>query len=495
MSLLDVYKTIQDGKVRKVDNDVLLKSNKDLLWVDLTITPIQVDQVIDGAVVVFSDVTQRLEAKSQLRHMRQSDLLTDLPNRESFFRYIDQVIKKSKFSNKSFVVCYIDIDDFKSINDNMGYDTGDLLIKYISGQLKAATPDGGYVARLGGDEFGLVIESIHNIESLMSSYLKLFDKVIHLNGHDINTSVSIGIAVYPEAGSTSTSLMKSADVAVYRVKNSGKNGYAFFDESMEVTMKHYYAIQTSLCEAVENESFTLVYQPVMHASGGVAGFEVLMRWPDQAGIQSMPDEFIPIAEKSGLIHAMGDWSIQCMSADFKTLSSISSDFFVSINISVKQFEKSDFIEKITHTLKSQGIDNERVVLEVTETALMREPESSIQVMEQLSELGFKFALDDFGTGYSSMNYLRRLPINHIKIDKSFVDGMFENKHDAAIVDATISLARSLDLSVIAEGVEREEQKDYLIKAGCQYLQGYLFSRPVPLVELVEMLRKKQARDG
>lgn len=489
--LLDVHKTIQDGKVRKVDNDVLLKSNKDLLWVDLTITPIQVDQVIDGAVVVFSDVTQRLEAKSQLHHMRQSDLLTDLPNRDSFFQHVDQIIKNSKFSNNKFVVCYIDIDDFKQINDNMGHDTGDLLIKYVGDQLKSATPKGGYVARLGGDEFGIVIESLHNIESLVSSYLKLFDKVVHLNDHDINTSISIGIAAHPAAGSTATSLMKSADVAMYRAKNSGKNAYAFFDESMEVAVSHYHAIQTSLHEAVNNKSFTLVYQPIMRASGGVAGFEVLMRWPNQAGMQSTPDEFIPIAEESGLIHAMGDWSIKRMSADFKMLSSISSDFFVSINISVKQFEKSDFIEKITRELKSQGVDKERVVLEVTETALMREPESSIQIMQQLSKLGFKFALDDFGTGYSSMNYLRRLPINHIKIDKSFVDGMFENKHDAAIVDATISLARSLDLKVIAEGVETEEQKAHLIKVGCQYLQGYLFSKPVPLAELVKMLNKRK----
>lgn len=493
---LDVYKTIDDGKVRHIEEEVLLTHDQNFLWVNLTVTSLQSGENLKGVVVVFSDMTQRRADKKKLDRMAHFDTLTGLPNRDSFFRHVDLMIAEAQHNKKQFIVCLADIDNFKTINDSMGHDVGDHLLQYIAKKLYKVSSKKSYIARLGGDEFGFLIElddSSTDMGQSMEHYLEAFDEPMQLDGYDIKTSLSIGVATYPTAGESAQALLKNADVAMYRAKSMGRNTYAFFDQSIETQVKRYHLIHAALYAAIDQEEFDLVYQPIVSLSSGkIAGVEALIRWSHASIGDVSPVEFIPIAEESGLIHLIGDWVIREAAHHAALLSSLVPDLFMSINISVKQFGKANFVKTVQRELQYSNVDTSNILFEVTETALIQDPEGCIDVMKQLHKLGIGFALDDFGTGYSSMDYLRHLPISYIKIDKTFVDEIFSKQQDAAIIQATISLAKALDLKIIAEGVEDAVQQDWLKEAGCEYMQGYLFSKPMSYQALSKWIKNNSA---
>jgi diguanylate cyclase (GGDEF)-like protein len=448
-----------------------------------------------------SDRTASLEAANkQLRHLATHDALTSLPNRVLLDDRMSQAIMHARRAGEGFAVCVLDLDRFKPINDSLGHRAGDELLKHVARRLTSAVRSVDTVARLGGDEFVLIISQARtraDTERVARNVLEVLQAPIKIGEVDVHTSASIGIAFYPGDGTTIEALYAHADAAMYCAKQRGGLNVECFAPSMNLATEDRVRFEGDLHRALKQQQFELHYQPKFNAATRrIHSAEALIRWrhPERGLIP--PDLFIPLAEESGLIVPIGEWVLReaCRQARAWQDQGLPS-LRVAVNISAVQFRRLDLVDTVRCALTDAGIDAQYLEIELTETAVMSDPEESVEILERLSRMGVVVSVDDFGTGYSSMSYLRRFPIDKLKIDRSFITNVMTSADDAAIVQAIISLAHSLRLTVVAEGVETAEQVAFLQKHGCDQYQGYYFSRPVEAAAFAELLRTGASSDG
>lgn len=423
------------------------------------------------------------EANRELAQLALHDNLTRLPNRILLEDRLDQAINKASRENSKFALMFMDLDGFKAVNDAFGHHIGDSLLIAVTERMKEKVQGHHTLARLGGDEFVLLIEieDPNDAAAVADALVKAVERPFDISRYELVVSLSIGIAVFPGDGLDERELMFNADAAMYHTKNNGRNGYSFFQPSMNTIAQNQLQLINDLWLAQENEELRLFYQPKFCAPRGpIIGFEALLRWQHpQRGLLT-PDVFLPLAEKTGLIVSMGNWVIgeACRQLRCWHLQG-NSQWSVAVNLSALQFEQAGLVETVVKALETHHIPPELLTLEVTETTAMRDPDESIRILTQLTELGVKASIDDFGTGYSSLLYLKRLPASELKIDRAFVNELQAQTEDATIVTAIVALAQTLNLKVVAEGVETAEQQAFLTGLGCNTLQGYLLGRPVP----------------
>ena len=418
-----------------------------------------------------------------LKHQAHYDSLTALPNRLLFSDRLAQSIKHASRHKTTLSLLFLDLDRFKEVNDSLGHEVGDKLLQIVSIRLKACIREEDTIARQGGDEFTILLGDIetNDLIKLANKLISTIQEPFRINHHELYVTLSIGISNFPEDGTSSNVLLRNADTAMYKTKELGKNGYQFYNSMMTEQTLERLELDRNIRKAIERHEFQAYYQPqvdLLHKK--VVGMETLIRWhhPELGTIS--PVQFIPLAEETGLIIPIDQWMMQ---ESVKTLSKWQEEGIdtgkLSINLSIKQLENKDFITHLKSLLDKTGCDPKKLEFEITESQIMKNPESSITVLNHVKELGITIAIDDFGTGYSSLSYLKRLPIDKLKIDRSFIKDLPSDEEDATIVRTIIALAKSLKLDLIAEGVETQEQKEFLIKEGCHKIQGYLYSKPIP----------------
>jgi len=430
---------------------------------------------------VMTDISALKKAEQELRHLASYDHLTNLPNRTLLLSRVEQTISSAQRNNTSFALLFIDLDRFKQVNDSLGHDIGDILLKNIASRLTTSLRSNDTVARLGGDEFVVLLDigvEEKSASCIAEKILKEIQEPITLNGTVVSVGASIGISMYPNNGDSSDKLLKSADLAMYSAKNEGRDNYKFYTPQMNIEAAARLEKESNIKLAHINNEFINHYQPIVDGrNNNAVGVELLMRWDSPHGLIS-PFQFIPIAEEIGLIIQMTEAALVRGLNDLKHWQETKPDFYLSINLSPKHFMQENLVEFIQEQLKVFNISTHTLRVEVTESMLISDPQKAIDVMKKLSKTGVKIALDDFGTGFSSLSYLKQLPLDIIKIDRSFVSGIGENPADEAIIEATLVLAKNLNMACIAEGIETASQRDYLIKRNCNLIQGYYYSKPM-----------------
>ncbi|HEY6926742.1 MAG TPA: EAL domain-containing protein, partial [Steroidobacteraceae bacterium] len=448
-----------------------------------------------------SDRTARLEAANkQLRHLATHDALTGLPNRVLLEDRMHRAIEQAKRTGGGFAVCVIDLDRFKLINDSLGHHAGDTLLKHVARCLKSTLRTVDTAVRFGGDEFVLILDGARSkgeTDRVTRAITEALNVTVRIGEHEIHTSASIGLAFYPADGTTIETLSAHADAAMYSAKKRGGIAVEYYASGMELASEDRVKLEADLHRALQRQQFALHYQPKFNSGlRRIHSAEALIRWRHpERGLVS-PDRFIPLAEESGLIVPIGEWVLheacrQVRAWQDQGLPALR----LAVNISGVQFRRVDLVDTVEHALREAAIDARSLEIELTETAVMSDPEESVDTLQRLSRMGVIVSVDDFGTGYSSMSYLRRFPIDKLKIDRSFIANVLTSTDDAAIVQAIISLAHSLRLKVVAEGVESAEQLQFLQKHGCDHYQGYYFSKPVDAGTFTEMLRTSAALDN
>ncbi|QBL08635.1 EAL domain-containing protein [Rheinheimera sp. D18] len=444
-------------------------------------------------VLVFTDITAQKLAEDELRYLANYDALTGLPNRALLMDRIYHGIDQAKRDKRSLALCFIDLDKFKQINDSLGHDIGDLLLKEVARRLTLALRDSDTVARLGGDEFVILLEGYKNqdnISHVARKMLTIISEPMLLGTHNVGVSPSIGIAVYPEDAVTAAALLKHADVAMYHAKEAGRNNFQFFTAEMNEKAHMRLARETRLRKALQHDEFINYYQPIVNSqSQEIVGAEVLLRWQSTEGMIP-PSDFIPLAEELRLIIQMTQQLLERALQDLKHWHDNGHKIYLSINLSTQHLEQPALAEHTQELLQKYDLPASCLRYEVTESALMRDHESAIETMLALSKLGIQLALDDFGTGYSSLKYLKELPIDGIKIDRSFVKDIGIDSSDETIIEAILSMANSLGMYCIAEGVETEQQLAFFSRRQCYLIQGYLFAKPMPSAQVMAFLQQQ-----
>jgi diguanylate cyclase (GGDEF)-like protein len=440
---------------------------------------------------------QLREANVQLQHVATHDALSGLPNRLLLADRMEQAIAQAERHQTRFAVFVVDLDRFKSINDSLGHLAGDAMLKAVAPRLALVLRKGDTLARLGGDEFVLILNEIprlQDVESTAARVLQEIERPLKLSDIELHTSASIGISIYPDDGATAETLLQHADAAMYHAKKSGRNTYQFFAPAMNAFARERLELENGLRRALSRREFVLHYQPKVDVrSGGIDGAEALIRWRHPTRGVTMPKDFIPLAEESGLIIPIGEWVLReaCRQAYAWQAAGLR-PLRVAVNLSAQQFKQRNLVEMVRTALLTARLEPHYLELELTESAVMDDPERSIGILQSLSQLGVRISVDDFGTGYSSLSYLRRLPLDKLKIDSTFIREVATSRDDAAIVRAIVSLAHNLHLKVIAEGVETQDQFAFVRDLGCEQYQGYHYSAPVPNNVFVAMLREHQA---
>jgi len=488
------------GEQQKPYNISIYHSNGSICYLELLEAPIYNTQgdvvAIEG---VARDITenylaqQNIKEQKELLHYRaHHDILTNLPNRQLFLDRLTQSIKYAQRFGHKIAVLFIDLDHFKEINDSLGHHIGDEVLKSVSTKLQKHIRDTDTLARLGGDEFILMLDTLQENNFIIDMVKKLMDTMnepILAGEHKLYLTMSIGVSLYPDDAHVSQDLLRNADAAMYKAKDSGRNTYCFYTE--EMTQKAYERIvmETSLRQALEQEEFIVYYHPQMDGiTNNIVGVEALIRWKHPVKGILKPEQFLPLAEEIGLIIPMDRWMMKTAMIQFVQWYKEGLDPGVlSLNLSIKQLQQPDFITMVSSLMKEVECSAEWISLEITETQIMSNPEHSILILQELSDLGIKLAVDDFGTGYSSLSYLKQLPISKLKIDQSFIKGLPDDNEDAGIVKAVIILSKSLNLDIIAEGVETPEQKKFLLENGCNNIQGFVYSEPEPAFKIKKYL--------
>ena len=448
----------------------------------------------------IQDITERKLAEKRFNQLAHHDALTGLPNRLSLLSRLEQAIPEADRYEWTTAVIFIDMDRFKVINDTLGHQTGDVLLIEVAKRLSASVRASDTVARLGGDEFVIVLPDVGNMAAIASIASKIIDAFIapvFAGPHELHTSPSLGIAIYPTDGQDSDSLMKNADTAMYHAKAAGRNTFQFYAEEMNHQAAARLNLEHKLRQAVSRGEFSLVYQPQVNAtSQRPVGLEALIRWKTAEGVFIPPDKFIPVAEETGLIGGIGNWVLReaCRQMQVWRNEGLP-NLLMAVNVSARQLRQRDFVESVESALRDSGLQAHLLELEITESVLMENPEEAIVILDKLRHMGVSLAIDDFGTGYSSLAYLKLLPIHHLKIDRSFVRDLEQDLNDRAIAFGTIALAHSLGLKVIAEGVETEDQLELLRANGCDTVQGYLFSHPLPPIAALKFLQERLSADA
>ncbi len=445
--------------------------------------------------------TQGLEtANKQLRYLATHDALTGLPNRVLMDDRISQCMALADRQNQTFAVILLDLDRFKLVNDSLGHGVGDELLKEVARRLKSVVREIDTVARLGGDEFVLIITQSPERDAVQAVARRIIDSMqapVRIAGMEIHTSPSIGIAFYPGDAATVETLLANADAAMYYAKQQGRNNFQCFQPRMNTATQEKVRLESDLHAALEQKQFELHYQPKVNTATGVMhGAEALLRWTHPVHGSIPPAKFIPIAEECGLIGAIGAWVVReaCRQARAWQLAGLPS-LRVAVNLSASQFRQGNIVTIIRNALDAADLEARFLEVELTESAVMSDPEESIAVLETLSAMGVLVSVDDFGTGYSSMSYLRRFPIDKLKIDRGFINEVMSRTEDASIVRAIISLAHSLNLKVVAEGVESTEQLDFLKTLGCDQYQGFHFSPALPAAQFEALVRTKRQAEA
>jgi diguanylate cyclase (GGDEF)-like protein/PAS domain S-box-containing protein len=449
---------------------------------------------------VLQDITARKESEERTRFLADHDELTGLPNRSLFKQSLAQAVQRAERGGKFLSVLFLDLDRFKNINDSLGHETGDQVLRAVAERLTGSVRQVDVVARFGGDEFAVLVEGLTAEDQAGAVARKIIDalaKPLVLAGRQYRPGASIGISTYPSDGRDVLSLQKNADIAMYRAKEEGRGTFQFYSEQLNTHSIQRLEFESNLNGALNNKEFVLYYQPKIDlASGRIAGVEALIRWVSPQFGFVPPADFIAIAEESGLIVPMGRWVVQTACVQNRAWQKGGlPPLRIAVNMSARQMADKGLVEFIVDTMTHTGLTAESLELEITESAVMSNQDHAEKVLNQLKALGFHLTMDDFGTGYSSLAYLKRFPFDSVKIDQSFVRGIPASKDDCAIVEAIIAMAHSLELKVVAEGVETQEQSEFLRELGCDQIQGYLFSKPIPSAEIVGLLYKTMTRSA
>ena len=475
-----------------------VRQGKERRWFEARVRP----QADGPLLIVMRDTTERREAKARIEYLAYYDTLTKLPNRQLFVREAMRAIKAPRDPGQLVALLYLDLDRFKRINDNLGHAVGDALLQDVARRLEQSIRPAGsvsqsgalpaaerhHVARFGGDEFVVLLTGLHDEQQTVEVANRIRSQLaepFHCGGHRFVVTPSIGIALCPRDGTDVEDLLVKADMAMYQAKDRGRNAHAFYGQTMAVRSLGRLELETELQHAFENNGLQIHYQPKLDlATGLVIGVEALLRWPHAERGWIAPDIFIPVAEETGLIVAIGDWVVDQACRQLVAWQSMGlSHLTVAVNVSVQQFVRSDFVDTVLRALEQHGVKPHRLELEITESLLMKNLEDTTASMRRFRAAGIALSIDDFGTGYSSLGYLRQLPVDALKIDRSFVRDLPQSDDDAAICAAIIAMARELKLKVIAEGVENAEQLEFLRRHRCDQAQGYYIGRPVPVTEL------------
>lgn len=436
------------------------------------------------------------ESKRLQRHLAYHDALTILPNRHLLHDRLQQALAQSKRSGKLAALLFLDLDGFKRINDTLGHGIGDLLLKSVAKRLKTTVRQVDTVARLGGDEFTIVLLEINHAQDakdVAQKILKVISQPYKIEEHELFVTASVGISIYPDDGSDIESLIRKADIAMYRAKGQGKNNYQVYNLSMDAKFFERLTLENSLRKAVENEELVAYYQPQVDLrTGEITGVEALVRWQHQKFGLVPPDKFIPLAEETGVILEIDEWMMKTACRQIKNWEREGiANIRVAVNLSTRQFRQKNLTEKVAQILNDSAVQPKNLCLEITENEVMHNIETTVEILQALKKMGVLLSLDDFGTGYSSLSYLKRFPIDILKIDRTFVNGIPSDRDDTAISTAIVVLAHSMELKVIAEGVEKSEQIAFLQSLQCDEIQGFYFSRPLNAETVTDLLKVKK----
>lgn len=457
----------------------------------------ELEEVYNTSLLSLNELSSKYEElnknKESMKKLAYTDYLTELPNRTAFTEMLDNIMITLR-SEETVAIMDIDIDNFKNINDTLGHSYGDELLIDVTHRLKQAMDENDYLARIGGDEFIVLSQNLQDtltFEDKIKKILNVFSYPFVLSTKEYFVTVSIGVAFAPKDGKTSQALIKNVDSAMYVAKANGKNTYAYFDYSFNQKLTEKIEMQSALRKALERDEFVLFYQAQMNLeTKSVVGFEALIRWNHPTKGLVFPDEFIYLAEETGLIVPIGKWVLRTACLQLKQWSEEFPNITMAVNLSARQFKDREIVKLVYDVVEETGIDPKNLELEITETIALDDLEYTIHTIQELKKIGVNFSLDDFGTGYSSMNYLKKLPVSNLKIDKSFLNTVMEDTCDQKIVQTIIALARNLDLYVIAEGVENNDQESFLKDSNCDKAQGYLYSKPVPKDMAIQYLKNR-----
>lgn len=439
------------------------------------------------------DITERINDQEKILHQAHYDDLTQLPNRFLALDRLGHMIVDAKRYMQKIAVMFLDLDDFKKINDMFGHEVGDKLLKESSLRMMSSVRKGDTVGRLGGDEFIVILNNIESASEVLIVVEKIkqsFNRSFHINNRELLVTISIGIAVYPDEGEDVAGLLSKSDAAMYHAKQQGRNTYAYYNEAMNQDIKRRLEVEEQLVGALQRQEFYVVYQPKINLKTEVLiGAEALLRWDNEVLGQVSPDEFIPVAEQTGLIVSIGLYVLEETIKVIKScLNSVNEDFKIAVNISPLQFRNVSFVIDVEQALLSGGIDPAQLEFEITEGVLASNLDHVQETINKIDALGIYVAMDDFGTGYSSLSYLRQYPFKILKIDRSFIKEIENNKSDLELVHATIAMSHALNLKVVAEGVETDKQSQLIKQLDCDYAQGYLYSKPLKVEQFLKLLK-------
>ena len=486
--VLFAHQTFQEFEMQRV----LLDGS--FMWVSISGAPIfDAQGTFCGYRGTGRDISARKAAEAEIERLAFFDALTTLPNRRMLIDRLQHALEASTRNGLHGALLFIDLDNFKVLNDTLGHHMGDLLLQQVAQRLQECVRSADTVARLGGDEFVVMLEELDGdalvaasqAEVVAKKVLSALNKQFALGNHNVHSSPSIGVTLFFQHMHNIEELLKRADLAMYQAKGAGRNTLRFFDPDMQAAASERAEMEADLRRALQDEQFVLYYQPVVDQAGGVTGVEALLRWQHPVRGMVSPATFIPVAEQTGLILPLGRWVLEAACAQLVAWNDRphTQRLSIAVNVSARQFRHPDFSTHILDLLRTSGANPYRLKLELTESLLLTDFEEAVLKMGELRSIGVSFSLDDFGTGYSSLAYLKRLPLDQLKIDQSFVRDVLTDANDAAIARTILSLAKSLDLGVVAEGVETQGQRDFLLQAGCRAFQGYFFGRPVPVEQL------------
>jgi diguanylate cyclase (GGDEF)-like protein/PAS domain S-box-containing protein len=458
------------------------------LWTEIRAYPSE-----EGVTIYFRDISERKAIEAEIHNLAFYDKLTGLPNRQLLLERIDHALSLSRPG----AILFIDLDNFKTINDTRGHDKGDILLRLAGERISTAVRSDDTVARFGGDEFVVLLEDLGDTPEdvgtaaygLAANVVRAFGEPFDIAGVEHYSTPSIGVTVFDHEANGVDDLLQRADLAMYQAKAAGRNTVSLFDPAMQIRVNARATLEADMRRAVQNDEFMLHYQPLMGVDGRMVGAEALVRWKHPQRGLVPPCEFIPVAEESNLILPLGRWVMReaCRQLALWGRDPHSTTLEMAVNVSATQFHRPDFVEQVLTTLAETGANPSHLRLELTESLLLKDVEGTVSKMQRLRDAGVSFALDDFGTGYSSLSYLHRLPLDQLKIDRSFIWGAFKEGSGAEIVRIIVALGKALHMSVLAEGVETQEQLAFVAAEGCQYYQGYLFSKPLPAAELATLI--------